>query len=170
MSSGVAGRMFRWIRSWVSDCPFRFDYPLQDAAKTKYGDGYGVTMLIYSALLTLALALSSPWWLLRMATTERYREGLGQRLGAVPWQLVLAVQGKRVVWVHAVSVGEVAGCVATGGELEAALEDGYRLVISTTTRTGQALARERFGSRRVFYMRFTCHWTLRLRFERICAR
>jgi 3-deoxy-D-manno-octulosonic-acid transferase len=129
-----------------------FDYPLQDAAKTKYGDGYSVTMLIYSALLTLALALSSPWWLLRMATTERYREGLGQRLGAVPWQLVLSVQGKRVVWVHAVSVGEVLAASRLVGELEAALGDGYRLVISTTTRTGQALARERFGSRRVFYM------------------
>jgi 3-deoxy-D-manno-octulosonic-acid transferase len=112
----------------------------------------GVTMLAYSALLTLALALSSPWWLLRMATTERYREGLRQRLGAVPEQLVATIQGKRVVWVHAVSVGEVLAASRLVGELEAALGDGYRVVISTTTRTGQALARERFGSKRVFYM------------------
>jgi 3-deoxy-D-manno-octulosonic-acid transferase len=109
-------------------------------------------MLAYSALLTLALALSSPWWLLRMATTQRYREGLRQRLGAVPWQLVLAVQRKRAVWVHAVSVGEVLAASRLVGELEAALGDGYCVVISTTTRTGQALARERFGSKRVFYM------------------
>jgi 3-deoxy-D-manno-octulosonic-acid transferase len=109
-------------------------------------------MLAYSALLTLALALSSPWWLLRMATTERYREGLWQRLGAVPWQLVLSVQGKRAVWVHAVSVGEVLAASRLVGELEAALGDGFRVVISTTTRTGQALARERFGANRVFYM------------------
>jgi 3-deoxy-D-manno-octulosonic-acid transferase len=66
-----------------------------------------MTMLVYSALLTLALVLSSPWWLLRMATTQRYREGLKQRLGAVPERLVAVVRGKRVVWVHAVSVGEV---------------------------------------------------------------
>src|ERR1700735_447085 len=109
-------------------------------------------MLAYSALLTLALALSSPWWLLRMATTERYREGLWQRLGAVPWQLVLSVQGRRAVWVHAVSVGEVLAASRLVGELEAALGDGFRVVISTTTRTGQALARERFGVHRVFYM------------------
>ena len=109
-------------------------------------------MLAYSALLTLALALSSPWWLLRMATTERYREGLWQRLGAVPWQLVLSIQGKRAVWVHAVSVGEVLAASRLVGELEAAMGDGYRVVISTTTRTGQALARERFGANRVFYM------------------
>jgi 3-deoxy-D-manno-octulosonic-acid transferase len=111
-----------------------------------------MTMLAYSALLTLALALSSPWWLLRMATTQRYREGLRQRLGAVPWQLVLCVQGRRAVWVHAVSVGEVLAASRLVGELEAALGDGYRVVISTTTRTGQALARERFGGGRVFYM------------------
>jgi 3-deoxy-D-manno-octulosonic-acid transferase len=109
-------------------------------------------MLVYSALLTLALVLSSPWWLLRMATTERYREGLKQRLGGVPDELVAEVRGKHVVWVHAVSVGEVLAASRLAEELEAALGDGYRVVISTTTRTGQALARERFGAKRVFYM------------------
>ncbi len=109
-------------------------------------------MLAYSTLVTLALALSSPWWLLRMATTARYREGLRQRLGSVPGRLVAAIQGKRAVWVHAVSVGEVLAASRLVGELEAALGDGYRVVISTTTRTGQALARERFGGGRVFYM------------------
>ena len=37
-------------------------------------------------------------------------------------------------------------------ELESALGETFRVVISTTTRTGQALARERFGADRVFYM------------------
>ncbi len=109
-------------------------------------------MLAYSALLTLALVLSSPWWLLRMATTKRYREGLRQRLGNVPARLIAAVQGRRVVWVHAVSVGEVLAASRLVGELEAALGEGFRVVMSTTTRTGQALARERFGDERVFYM------------------
>ena len=111
-----------------------------------------MTMLGYSALLTLALVLSSPWWLLRMATTQRYREGMRQRLGGVPAQLLAAIQGKRVVWVHAVSVGEVLAASRLVGELETALGADFRVVISTTTRTGQALARERFGAERVFYM------------------
>lgn len=109
-------------------------------------------MLAYSALLTLALVLSSPWWLLRMATTQRYREGLRQRLGAVPGYLLAAIQGNRVVWVHAVSVGEVLAATRLVEALEAALGEEFRAVISTTTRTGQALARERFGAERVFYM------------------
>jgi len=83
----------------------RIDYPLEDAAEAKQSGLDDMTMLVYSALLTLALVLSSPWWLLRMATTQRYREGLRQRLGGVPAQLLMAIQGKRVVWVHAVSVG-----------------------------------------------------------------
>jgi 3-deoxy-D-manno-octulosonic-acid transferase len=107
-----------------------------------------MTMLVYSALLTLGLVISSPWWLLRMATTKRYREGLRQRLGGLPEQLLTAVVGKRVVWLHAVSVGEVLAASRLVGELEAALG----VVISTTTRTGQALAKERFGAERVFYM------------------
>jgi 3-deoxy-D-manno-octulosonic-acid transferase len=109
-------------------------------------------MLVYSALLTVGLVLSAPWWLLRMATTQRYREGLWQRLGVVPAALRGFVAGKKVVWVHAVSVGEVLAASRLVGELEAALGAGWAVVVSATTRTGQALARERFGAERVFYM------------------
>ncbi len=114
----------------------------------------------YSTLLGLGLLASAPWWLLRMATTGRYREGLRERLGAVPGRLRDAVRGKQVVWVHAVSVGEVLAVSRLVGELEAALNEAaaeagetgaWAIVISTTTRTGQALARERFGAGRVFY-------------------
>jgi 3-deoxy-D-manno-octulosonic-acid transferase len=62
------------------------------------------------------------------------------------------VAGRRVVWVHAVSVGEVLAATRLVEELEAALGAGWAVVVSTTTRTGQALARERFGAERVFYM------------------
>jgi 3-deoxy-D-manno-octulosonic-acid transferase len=108
-------------------------------------------MLVYSALLTVGLVLSAPWWLVRMATTQRYREGLWQRMGVVPAVLRGFVAGKKIVWVHAVSVGEVLAVSRLVGELEAALGDGWSVVVSTTTRTGQALARERFGAGRVFY-------------------
>lgn len=109
-------------------------------------------MLIYSALLTVGLALSAPWWLVRMATTRRYREGMRQRVGRVPASLTDGAEAKRIVWVHAVSVGEVLAASRLVNELDAALGDGFRVVVSTTTRTGQALARKRFGKQQVFYM------------------
>ena len=109
-------------------------------------------ILGYSLLLMLALVVSAPWWLLRMATTSRYREGLKQRLGAVPKRLLFRSKNRRIVWLHAVSVGEVLAASRLVVELEKALGSGWIIVISTTTRTGQALAQERFTPDRVFYM------------------
>ena len=115
-------------------------------------------MWLYSGLLAIALVASSPWWLTRMFRTERYREGLRERLGQVPARLREAVgpyaEQRKVLWVHAVSVGEVLAASRLVGELENALRrrgERWRVVVSTTTRTGQALARERFGADRVFY-------------------
>ena len=115
-------------------------------------------MGLYSALLVLVLLVSSPWWIWRMLTSERYQEGLGERLGRVPQRLRNAVTGyaeqRRVLWVHAVSVGEVLAASRLVAELDAKLKkrkESWRVVVSTTTRTGQALARERFGAERVFY-------------------
>ncbi len=111
-------------------------------------------LILYSFALTLVLLVGAPWWLFRMATSGKYREGLTERLGAIPKRIRSAVSGRRVVWVHAVSVGEVLaasrlieelGCRRDRGEA------GWRVVVSTTTRTGQKLARERFGAERVFY-------------------
>lgn len=115
-------------------------------------------MWLYSALLVVAVVVSSPWWVTRMLTFERYREGLRERLGQVPQRLREAVgpyrDERRVLWVHAVSVGEVLAASRLVGEVENALRrrgERWRVVVSTTTRTGQALARERFGPERVFY-------------------
>jgi len=122
-------------------------------------------MALYSLLLAVGLAVCSPWWLARMV---RYRAGLGQRLGRVPAELRAAVAGRQVVWVHAVSVGEVLAATRLVAELETALGAGWVVVVSTTTATGQALARERFGagspngdSARVFYYPLDFAWAVR---------
>lgn len=108
-------------------------------------------MLIgYSLALLLVLVAGAPWWLLRMATSGKYREGLGERLGRVPARIRGWLSGAPVIWIHAVSVGEVLAASRLIEDLTLRLPE-WQVVISTTTRTGQKLARERFGAQRVFY-------------------
>ncbi|WP_446741691.1 3-deoxy-D-manno-octulosonic acid transferase [Silvibacterium acidisoli] len=103
----------------------------------------------YSLALLLALSVTAPWWLFRMVTSGKYREGLSERLGIVPVR-VRHADAKPVIWVHAVSVGEVIAASGLIAELRTALP-AWRVMISTTTRTGQKIARERFGEDSVFY-------------------
>lgn len=114
-------------------------------------------LILYSLGLSLVLIVGAPWWLFRMATSGRYREGLPERLGRVPARMRARLHRIRpssapVVWVHAVSVGEVLAASRLVDELTQRLAAiGGDVFLSTTTRTGQKLARERFGEDRVFY-------------------
>ena len=105
--------------------------------------------VLYSALLALALILSLPYWLFQMARRGKYRQGFTQRMGKVPSHLALR-SSQPTIWVHAVSVGEVLAVSGLVSELRRRWPD-WRIVISTTTDTGQNLARERFGEDSVFY-------------------
>src|SRR5580692_10500044 len=118
-------------------------------------------MIVYSLLLLATLVLGSPYWLFRMATSGRYRAGFAGRFGIVPKKLRAGAAGRNVVWVHAVSVGEVLAATRLVAELEAELGDGWMVVVSTTTATGQALARERFGTDRVFFYPLDLGWAVR---------
>ena len=118
-------------------------------------------LIFYNLALFTVMLASSPWWLWRMATTQKYREGLGERLGRIPKHVQDAQAAKKpVIWLHAVSVGEVLAVSRLVQEIAAALP-GYKLMVSTTTRTGQALARERFGADRVFYCPLDLPWAVR---------
>ncbi len=121
-----------------------------------------MTLFFYNVALLAALTAGAPWWLWRMATTEKYREGLRERLGRVPKWLVAGsgLGGRPLIWVHAVSVGEVLAVTRLVKTLDAELP-GYFVAISTTTRTGQVLARERFGANRVFYCPLDLPWAVR---------
>ncbi|MFP5209251.1 MAG: 3-deoxy-D-manno-octulosonic acid transferase [Acidobacteriota bacterium] len=118
-------------------------------------------LFFYNMTLIAGLVISAPWWLWRMATTHKYREGMGERLGFTRQAADrLAKRGRALVWVHAVSVGEVLAVTRLVKELDAALPDFF-VAISTTTRTGQQLARERFGADRVFYCPLDLPWATR---------
>jgi 3-deoxy-D-manno-octulosonic-acid transferase len=84
-----------------------------------------------------------------MARLGKYRAGLSERLGRVPSRIVQNATGP-VIWIHAVSVGEALAISELVSRLRARFATA-RILISTTTQTGQKLAAERFGAENVFY-------------------
>jgi 3-deoxy-D-manno-octulosonic-acid transferase len=108
-------------------------------------------LALYSVLLALTLLLTAPWWLRELRAGGKYREGWRERLGRIPrGRLQAPARGQTVVWVHAVSVGEVLGAAPLVQQLRAELPGAW-VYLSTTTRTAQAVARSRFGADTVFY-------------------
>ncbi len=106
------------------------------------------------------MVVSLPYWLFQMARHGKYRAGLAERLGRVPARLRLPGEHERVIWVHAVSVGEVLAVAGLVEELRRRLAR-HRIFVSTTTDTGQALARKRFGEESVFYFPMDFRFAIR---------
>jgi 3-deoxy-D-manno-octulosonic-acid transferase len=94
--------------------------------------------ILYSLLLAAGFVLALPWFLWKGRTTGKYLRTFRERMGRLP--VYLNVDGDRSIWVHAVSVGEV---LATRPLLPALRQrfPRHRLFVSTTTVTGNAVAR-----------------------------
>jgi 3-deoxy-D-manno-octulosonic-acid transferase len=105
--------------------------------------------LLYSALLAAGLLLTLPYWLWQMSRHGKYHAGLRQRLGQVPERLA-SLPGRPVIWIHAVSVGELLAVSGLVSELRQR-HPQHRLLISTITDTGYHLAEKHFGEENVFY-------------------
>jgi len=93
----------------------------------------------------LAALLLVPYWLVQGLRHGKYLSNLGQRLGfSFPALAKLPAKRPGAIWIHAVSVGEALSGIALARRLKEAYPD-RPLIISTTTQTGQALARERMS-------------------------
>jgi 3-deoxy-D-manno-octulosonic-acid transferase len=99
--------------------------------------------LLYSILMGVAALITAPYWLIRGLRHGKYLSNLGERLGfSYPALDKLPPDRPGAIWIHAVSVGEALSGVALAKRLKEAYPK-RPLVISTTTLTGQALAKER---------------------------
>jgi 3-deoxy-D-manno-octulosonic-acid transferase len=91
----------------------------------------------------LFFILLPPFWFYTRLT-GRFGDGLGQRLGFYHKSLVTTISGFPRIWIHAASVGEVNGAVAIIESLTRLMPE-CAIILSTTTKHGQAWAREKFG-------------------------
>lgn len=94
--------------------------------------------LLYSLVLSLLFLALLPYFVYQAARRGKYSGSLKERMGWLPQSL--RGDGRRTIWVHAVSVGEF---LAARPLIERLKHDlpAVRIVVSTTTLTGQRLAR-----------------------------
>ena len=100
--------------------------------------------LLYSLLLTIAFILLLPLFSYRILFKRKQTGNLAERFGFVPNLTGAPDSGRRVIWFHAVSVGEVLAIRPLVKAVRSQFPD-YTLVVSTTTVTGQAVARVQLG-------------------------
>jgi 3-deoxy-D-manno-octulosonic-acid transferase len=117
---------------------------------------------IYSFLMGTAALLLLPYWLIKGLRQGKYLSNLGERLGFSLGALhKLPADRAGAMWIHAVSVGELLSSIGLAKRLKEAYPD-RPLVVSTTTITGQSLARERMHfADAVFY--FPLDWSFCVR-------
>ena len=97
----------------------------------------------YSVLMLLAACALAPYWLVQGLRHKKYFSNLKERLGLeFPGLKHPPEQRQGAIWLHAVSVGEALSCVGLARRLKEKYP-GRPLIVSTTTITGQAIARER---------------------------
>ena len=117
---------------------------------------------IYSFLMGAAALLLLPYWLVKGLQQGKYLSNLGERLGLSLGSLgKLPADHPGAIWIHAVSVGELLSSIALAKRLKEQYPN-RPLVVSTTTITGQSLARERMQfADAVFY--FPLDWSFCVR-------
>lgn len=97
----------------------------------------------YSLLMAIAALLLTPYWIIKGIRQGKYLSNLSERLGfSYPALEKLAKEHAEAIWLHAVSVGEALSSVALAKRLKERYPE-RPLIVSTTTITGQAIARER---------------------------
>ena len=93
---------------------------------------------LYTIAIFAVFVLASPYFLYQAIRYRKYVGSLPQRLGYLP--LSFNLDGDDSIWIHAVSVGEVLTARALVADLRARYPR-LRLFVSTTTMTGQQVAR-----------------------------
>ena len=93
--------------------------------------------IIYNSLFTAFFVLLSPYYFWRLRRRGNWRAGFRQRFGSFDTNLKQALTNREVIWLHAVSVGEVNVCTQLIRSLQPRLPNA-KIIVSTTTTTGMA--------------------------------
>src|SRR5689334_5707994 len=91
--------------------------------------------LLYDFLFFIFSVFYLPLFFLK----GKHKEGFRSRFGIVPEEVKKSLAGQKVIWIHAVSVGEVALAIRLANILREK-EGDVKFVFTTTTVTGHEVA------------------------------
>ncbi|MBX3243247.1 MAG: 3-deoxy-D-manno-octulosonic acid transferase [Acidobacteria bacterium] len=117
-------------------------------------------LFFYSLTYTFGFLLMLPVFIFNRS---KYLAGFNERLGKYP-QFIH--DGRKVIWLHCVSVGEANAARPLVDEIKETFP-GHRIIVSTTTKTGQELAKNIFAGKAdaIFYFPFDWKFTVRRALE-----
>ena len=114
---------------------------------------------IYSIFLSVAFLALMPYFLYQAFSNQKYFSNFSERLGKLPesfWNT-----SRPTIWIHAVSVGETIAAQTLVKSLREKFP-AHRFIFSTTTATGQAVARSRISEADAFcYFPFDWKFSIR---------
>ena len=122
---------------------------------------------LYSVLMAVGMVLLAPLFAVRGLRRGKYLASFSERMGHLPEAFARGTTHRSSIWVHAVSVGEVLAAKPLVEGLKQRFPD-RRIFVSTTTTTGQRVARERIRfADGIFYFPFDWAGPIRRDFRRI---
>jgi 3-deoxy-D-manno-octulosonic-acid transferase len=106
----------------------------------------------YNILFNVGFALASPYYFWKMWRRGNWQAGFKQRFGLYDNKIKQAVTNRHVVWMHAVSVGEINVCLQVIRALEPRVPN-LKIVVSTTTTTAMSELQKRLppGVSKIYY-------------------
>ncbi len=115
--------------------------------------------LLYDLVLLASACFLIPYYLFRGVRQGKVRRGIRERLGFYTDDQLAAVSGKKVLWVHAVSVGETMAAVPLLTSLKKTYPDHF-LVVSNVTETGHHIAMGRREVDLCLFFPFDLSWVV----------
>jgi 3-deoxy-D-manno-octulosonic-acid transferase len=104
-----------------------------------------IVRTVYNIIFQTLFWLAAPYYFLRMRRRGNWRHGFSQRFGQFDAKIKQSLSNRHVIWLHAVSVGEVNVCTQLIRALEPRLPN-VKLMVSTTTTTGMGELQKRLPS------------------------
>ena len=119
-----------------------------------------MTYLLYEVVLYLSALFLVPYYLMRGLKYGKARHGIRERLGIYRQDLRAVLHGKKVIWVHAVSVGETRAAIPLLKGLRREYPEAI-LILSNVTETGRKIAAKIEEIDHFVFFPFDLRWIVR---------